>query len=63
MGMTKGNARLHGESQEKYRTRLKNERLLIRGYLRGRRIWPASKGTYIRATHGEIGSRAVNNGI
>lgn len=55
--MTKGNARLHGESQKGYRARLKKEALTIKGYLRGRRVWPLSKGTYVRAEHGEIGSR------
>ena len=55
---SKGNARLHGESQKGYRKRLKNEGLFIRGYLRGRKIWnSAARGTYIRAEHGEIGSR------
>ena len=57
--MTKGQARLPHESQAGYRKRLKKEKLLTRGYLRGRRIWsPNTHGTYIRAVDGEIGSRA-----
>ena len=55
--MTKGQARLPHESRKGYHKRLKAEKFLIRGYLRGRRIWPASKGIYTRAEHGEIGTR------
>ena len=58
--MTKGNKRLHSESQKSYRGRLKLEKKIIKGWLRGRRIWnPASKGTYIYKIHGLIGSEAV----
>ena len=57
--MTKGQARLPHESQAGYRKRLKREKQIIKGWLRGRRIWnPATQGTYSRAEHGEIGSRA-----
>lgn len=55
--MTKGQARLPHESQKGYHARLKKEKLLIRGYLRGRRIWNSMKyGTYTRAKYGTIGS-------
>lgn len=55
--MTKGNKRLPHESQEAYHRRLRNEKFLIRGYLRGRRVWASSVyGTYTRKEHGEIGS-------
>ena len=51
--------RSHGESQKRYRKRLKAEQRITQGYLRGRRIWnPSMQGTYIRAIHGEIGSGA-----
>lgn len=57
--MIKGNKRLHHESQAGYRKRLKREKQAVEGWLRGRRIWyPAAQGTYVRARHGEIGSRA-----
>ena len=57
--MTKGNKRLHSESQKGYKKRLRMEKFFIRGYLRGRRIWdPSFKGTYVRKLHGEIGSAA-----
>jgi len=57
--MTKGNKRLHGESQSGYKRRLKREKQLIKGWLRGRRIWnPSIKGSYVRSVHGEIGSRS-----
>lgn len=54
--MTKGNKRLHSESQKGYKKRLRMEKFFIRGYLRGRRIWAG--GTYVRKLHGEIGSAA-----
>ena len=55
--MTKGQARLPHESQKGYHARLKREKLLIRGYLRGRRVFNSMiYGTYTRAKYGTIGS-------
>ena len=55
--------RAYGESQKRYRKRLKNEQRITSGYLRGRRIWNSgTKGTYVRALHGEIGSKAIKGG-
>ena len=52
--------RAYGESQKRYRKRLKDEQRITRGYLRGRRIWNSPMvGTYIRKEHGEIGSKAI----
>jgi len=57
--VTKGNKRLHGEKQAAYKNRLKDEKERIKRWLRGRWIWRVgSGGTYVRALHGEIGSRA-----
>ena len=57
--MTKGNERLHKESQKGYRARLKMEKKIIKGWLRGRHIWRSYKyGSYNRALHGEIGTKA-----
>lgn len=54
--------RKHGETQKQYRKRLRDEKLLSRAYLRGRYIWhSASKGTYIRKIHGEIGRKLKDN--
>ena len=55
--MTKGNKRMHHESQKGYKKRLRTEQKIIKGWLRGRWIWKAS-GTYVRKLHGEIGSAA-----
>jgi len=57
--MTKGNKRLHSESQKGYKKRLRMEQKIIKGWLRGRWIWRTNqRGTYVRAVHGEIGSAA-----
>ena len=46
--MTKGNKRLHHESQKAYKRRLRFEQKYIKGYLRGRRIWnPLERGTLV----------------
>jgi len=53
--MTKGNKRLPHESQKSYRKRLENEKLFIRAWLKGRRIWnPFKQGTYVFRKHGPI---------
>lgn len=55
--MTKGQARLPHESQKGYHARLKKEKFLIRGYLKGRRIFNSmAHGTYTWAKYGSIGS-------
>lgn len=55
--------RAHGESQKRYRKRLKRDQQVTRGYLRGRRIWNSPMvGTYIRKEYGEIGSKATKGG-
>ena len=57
--MTKGNNRLHSESQKGYKRRLRMEKKIIKGWLRGCRIWnPMAQGTYVRKLHGEIGAAA-----
>ena len=57
--MTKGNKRLAHESQKGYRKRLNRENQLIKGYLRGRRIWSYAE-PYERRLHGEIGRKLIN---
>jgi hypothetical protein len=54
--MTKGNKRLHHESQKGYKERLRMEKKIIKGWLRGRRIWnPLTQGTYVRAEQIALG--------
>ena len=42
------------EPYEQYRLRLKVERAYIKNRMRGRMLWPANQGTYIRKRDGEL---------
>lgn len=48
------NERLPDESYQDYRERLREQQDSARGRL-GRVLWPAYKGTYVRAKHGPLG--------
>jgi hypothetical protein len=46
--------RKKGESFKQYRENLKAEARWLRGRLRGRMLWPDTRGTYVRAMHGKL---------
>lgn len=47
------NQRKSDESQKKYKERLREQNKASKGG-RTRMLWPASRGTYVRAKHGEL---------